>query len=161
MNKYSIREIQLNDNQELAKLIRTVLIEFGVPEVGTAYEDVVLDKMYETYDNKECCYFVVTNGQEIVGGAGIMQLQNSDENICELQKMYFLPVARGKNLGAEMMEICLHKAREIGYDKCYLETLPYMESARKLYDKVGFKSLNAPLGDTGHYSCNMWMIKTL
>ena len=161
MNSYILREIQLNDNQKLAKVIREVLIEFGVPKVGTAYEDTALDKMFETYHAKNSCYFVITKGPKILGGAGIMQLQNSEENICELQKMYFSPEVRGKNLGFKMMDICLQKAREFDYEKCYLETLPYMKGARKLYKKAGFKSLNAPLGDTGHYSCNMWMLKTL
>lgn len=161
INSYTIREIQFNDNQNLAKVIREILIEFGVPKVGTAYEDIALDKMYETYNSNKSCYFVITNGQKILGGAGIMQLQNSEENICELQKMYFSTEARGKNLGSKMMEICLLKAREFGYEKCYLETLPYMEDARKLYKKVGFKSLNSPMGDTGHYSCTMWMLKNL
>ena len=75
--------------------------------------------------------------------------------------MYFSPEVSGNNLGFEMMDICLQKAREFEYKKCYLETLPYMKGARKLYKKAGFKSLNARLGDTGHYSCNMWMLKTL
>ena len=161
MNSYTIRELQKADNKYIAEVIRAVLIEFGVPKVGTAYEDKALDRMYETYNSDKASYFVVTRGREILGGAGIMQLQNSEENICELQKMYFAPEARGKNLGSQMMETCLQKAREFGYEKCYLETLPYMEGARKLYNKVGFKSLEAPLGDTGHYSCNMWMLKTL
>jgi putative acetyltransferase len=161
MNSYTIREIQLNDNQKLAKVIREVLIEFGVPKVGTAYEDVALDRMYETYDSEKFCYFVIIDGQKIFGGAGIMQLRNTEENICELQKMYFSPEVRGKNLGSKMMEICLQKAREFAYEKCYLETLPYMEGARKLYKKVGFRSLDSAMGDTGHYSCTMWMLKTL
>jgi putative acetyltransferase len=161
MNSYIIRELHIDDNQYLAEVIRAVLIEFGVPKVGTAYEDKALDRMYETYNSDKASYFVVIRGREILGGAGIMQLQNSEENICELQKMYFAPEARGKNLGLQMMETCLQKALEFGYEKCYLETLPYMEGARKLYNKVGFTSLDAPLGDTGHYSCTMWMLKTL
>ena len=161
MGDYSIREIQLNDNQKLAEIIRKVLIEFGVPKVGTAYEDEALNNMFKTYDIEKSCYFVVANGEEILGGAGIMQLQNSNENICELQKMYFAPKARGKNIGSKMMKICLQMAKYYAYKKCYLETLPYMKGARKLYKKVGFKSLDAPLGNTGHYSCNMWMIKDL
>ncbi|NCP51185.1 MAG: GNAT family N-acetyltransferase, partial [Flavobacteriales bacterium] len=48
-----------------------------------------------------------------------------------------------------------------GFESCYLETLPYMEDARKLYAKVGFETLNEPMGDTGHYSCNLWMLKKL
>lgn len=160
-NKYSIREIQLNDNQQIAKVIREVLIEFGVPKVGTAHEDKTLDMMFQTYNKSKSRYFVIFHNKSILGGAGIMQLQNSEENICELQKMYFSADVRGKGLGEQMMNVCLKKAKEFGFDKCYLETLPYMEGARKLYKKVGFKSLDAPLGDTGHYNCNMWMLKDL
>lgn len=158
---YTIREIQPNDNQQIAIAIRSVLIEFGVPKVGTAYEDKALDMMFKTYNKPKSSYFVITNNKTILGGAGIMQLENTTENICELQKMYFSPEARGKGLGSKMMQLCLKKAQEFGFEKCYLETLPYMKGARKLYQKVGFTSLDAPLGDTGHYSCNMWMIKDL
>ncbi|NQY44025.1 MAG: GNAT family N-acetyltransferase, partial [Legionellales bacterium] len=98
---------------------------------------------------------------KVVGGAGISQLENTTDNICELQKMYFLPQARGKGLGARMMMNCLEKAKYLGYEKCYLETLPYMKSAVKLYEKTDFKVLDKPLGDTGHYSCSEWMIKEL
>jgi len=59
------------------------------------------------------------------------------------------------------MNICLKRAKELGFESCYLETLPYMEDARKLYAKVGFETLNEPMGDTGHYSCNLWMLKKL
>lgn len=41
-----IREIQSKDNQQIKKVIRDVLIEFGVPKVGTAYEDKALDDMF-------------------------------------------------------------------------------------------------------------------
>ncbi len=160
-HNYKIRELQLKDNEQIAKVIRAVLIEFGVPKVGTAFEDKTLDCMFETYNISKAVFFVIEKDTEIIGGAGIMQLQNSIENICELQKMYFAPEARGKGLGSKMMSICLEKAKEFGYEKCYLETMPYMESARKLYARVGFESLTGPIGDTGHYSCSMWMLKTL
>lgn len=160
-NTYIIREIKIKDNLEIANVIRNVLIEFGVPKVGTAYEDKALDCMFETYNKPKTCYFVVEHNSNIIGGAGIAQLKNSDTSICELQKMYFLATARGKGLGSKMMQICLEKAKEFGFEKCYLETLPYMKDARKLYHKTGFLPLNAPLGNTGHYSCNMWMLKTL
>jgi putative acetyltransferase len=85
----------------------------------------------------------------------------ADEGICELQKMYFLPEARGRGIGSEMMQICLNYAKSVGFKQCYLETLPYMENARKLYARSGFKSLEKPMGDTGHYNCSMWMLKDL
>ena len=160
-NNFKIREIQLKDNPKIAKVIRKILIEFGVPKVGTAYADKILDTLFEAYDTENAIYYVIEKEGEIFGGAGIKQLDNYDGNVCELQKMYFLPEARGIGLGSKMMETCLQKAKEFGFEECYLETLPYMEDARKLYRKAGFKDLDAPMGDTGHYSCNLWMLKEL
>lgn len=160
-NNFKIREIQLKDNQKIAKVIRKILIEFGVPKVGTAYADKILDTLYEAYDTENAIYYVIEKEGEIFGGAGIKQLDNYKGNVCELQKMYFLPEARGIGMGSKMMETCLQKAKEFGFEQCYLETLPYMEDARKLYRKAGFKDLDAPMGDTGHYSCNLWMLKEL
>lgn len=161
MSTYSIRKITPEDNQQVKKVIQSVLVEMGVPKVGTAYEDVSLDDMFETYNKDRMEYFVVEENNKIIGSAGIAPLQGGDPEICELQKMYFLPEARGRGIGAEMMKKCLDYAREEGFEQCYLETLPYMESARKLYGRTGFRSLEKPMGDTGHYNCTMWMIKDL
>jgi putative acetyltransferase len=156
-----IREIKKVDNQHIASVIRQVLIEHNVPKVGTAYADVSLDCMFETYNKPKSIYFIVENGEKIIGGAGISQLENSTENICELQKMYFLQQARGKGIGAKMMKECLAKAKQFGYEKCYLETMTYMIDAQKLYKKVGFEYLCEPMGNTGHNACPVWMIKNL
>lgn len=156
-----IREIKKEDDAQVAMVIRAVLVEMGVPKVGTAYADKALDEMTATYHKDRAAYFVVEDNGKIIGGAGVAPLDNFEGNICELQKMYFLPEARGRGLGANMMDICLNKAKSFGFDKCYLETLPYMKDATKLYAKSGFESLEGPMGDTGHYSCNVWMIKSL
>ncbi|PWA04196.1 GNAT family N-acetyltransferase [Flavobacterium psychrotolerans] len=161
MNGIIIREIQKRDNPEIAAIVRTVLMEMGAPKVGTAYADPQLDFMYETYVAPKSVYFVVETNGKIIGGAGISQLENEAETICELQKMYFLPEARGHGVGAKMIEKCLQNALDFGFSKCYLETMPYMVDAQKLYKKVGFEYLCAPLGNTGHTSCPVWMIKEL
>ncbi|WP_428740300.1 GNAT family N-acetyltransferase [Tenacibaculum sp.] len=158
---FIIREIQPQDNVEIAKVIRDVLIEFGVPKVGTAYEDKATDEMYETYQKERAGYFVVEHEGTVVGGAGFSALDNFEGNVCELQKMYFLPVVRGKGLGSKLINYCLTKAKEQGFEQCYLETMPYMKAARALYKKNGFVNLDKPKGNTGHYSCNVWMIKDL
>ncbi len=160
MNSFKIREITPEDNTEVAVVIRKVLIEMGVPKVGTAYEDKSLDDMYSYYDHPAMEYFVVIENDHIIGCAGIAPLPGEPE-VCELQKMYFLPEARGRGIGAEMMQICLNYAKETGYKKCYLETMPYMENARKLYARTGFQPLDGPMGNTGHYNCSVWMIKSL
>lgn len=156
-----IREIQSEDNEQIANVIRQVFISDDYPKTGTAFADKQLDFMFETYDKPKSIYFVVEIDGKIVAGAGVSQLDNSEENICELQKMYFLQEARGKGIGFEMIQKCLTKAKEFGYEKCYLETLPKMLAAQSLYKKVGFEYLCEPLGGTGHTSCPVWMIKEL
>lgn len=156
-----IREIQPQDNKQIANVIRQVFISDDYPKTGTAFADLQLDFMFETYDKPKAIYFVVVIDGKIVGGAGVSQLENTEENICELQKMYFLQEARGKGIGFEMIQKCLIKAKEFGYEKCYLETLPEMLPAQSLYKKVGFEYLCEPLGGTGHTSCPIWMIKSL
>ena len=156
-----IRKIKKEDNAQIAKVIREVFISDDYPKTGTAFADSQLDFMFATYDKPKSIYFVVEENNRIIGGAGISQLDNSEENICELQKMYFLKEARGKGIGYKMILKCLEKAKEFGFEKCYLETLPNMLDAQKLYQKVGFQYLVEPLGSTGHSSCPVWMIKNL
>ncbi len=154
-----IRTILPSENAEVAKVIRAVLVEMGVPKVGTAYADKALDHMYENYDVPRADYFLVVETGKILGCAGIAQLENYEGNVCELQKMYFLEEARGRGIGKRMMQVCLDRAREFGYKKVYLETMPYMKAAQELYKKSGFEYIDAPMGNTGHFSCPVWMLK--
>ena len=161
MKSITIREIQKKDNVEIAAIVRNVLMEMGAPKIGTAYADPYLDSLFEVYAVPNAIYFVIENNGKIIGGAGVKQLDNSDENICELQKMYFLPEARGLGLGIKLMNLCLEKATEFGFDGCYIETMTYMEAAQKLYRKSGFEYLEQQIGNTGHNSCEVWMLKKL
>jgi putative acetyltransferase len=161
MGSIIIREIQQKDNEAVAKVVRKVLVDLGVPKVGTAYADKALDHMFENYNVPKATYFVVEEANEIIGCCGVAQLENYEGNVCELQKMYFSEAARGKGLGAQMIETCIAQAKEYGFDKMYLETMPYMEAAQKLYKKSGFEYLEAPMGNTGHFSCPVWMLKDL
>lgn len=161
MNTPIIRLIEKKDNPQIAKVIRSVLEDFNVPKVGTAYADKSLDCMFETYQKPNAVYFVVEENDKIIGGAGVAKLDNYEGNVCELQKMYFLPEARGRGVGAQMMEFCLAKANEFGFEKIYLETMEYMTHAQKLYKQAGFEYIDSAMGDTGHYSCPVHMIKTL
>ena len=161
MNGIVIREIHSEDNEQIAAVIREVFISDNFPKTGTAFEDKQLDFMFETYDKPKSVYFVVEQNGKIVGGAGVSRLENSVDNICELQKMYFLQEVRGKGIGYQIIQKCLGKATKFGYIKCYIETLPEMLSAQYLYKKVGFEYLCEPMGNTGHTNCPVWMIKEL
>lgn len=156
-----IRPILKKDNTQITSVIRKVLLEHGVPKVGTAYADKALDDLYEAYQKPRAIYYVIEINNKIIGGGGISQLDNCEQNICELQKMYFLPEARGLGLGNKMIDFCLTKAKDFMFDKCYLETMTYMEAAQSLYKKNGFEYIDGPMGNTGHYSCPVHMLKKL
>ena len=85
----NIREVKKSDNSELATLLRKILIEMGVPNKGTAFDDPEIDSIYEAYQSPRSKYFIVEENNIIKGGAGICQLKNEAYEICELQKMYF------------------------------------------------------------------------
>ena len=157
----SIREVREEDNAALAAAIRQVLIDIGAPKVGTAYADPELDFMFQAYQKKRSAYFIIEEDGLVLGGAGIAPLSGEDPSICELQKMYFLSQARGKGWGQKMINHCLAYAKTQSFELCYLETLPYMKAAQKLYLKTGFDYIDGPMGNTGHTSCNVWLTKAL
>ncbi len=159
MNSIKIRTIQEEDNPVIAKLIREVLLGLGVPKVGTAYADPSLDCLHEDYQDDRSNYYLFEVDNKVVGGAGIAHLSGENENFCELQKMYFLEEARGKGWGQLMMNKCLEFAREKQFHSVYIETLPSMKAAQKLYLKNGFEYIDSRLGNTGHFSCTVWMLK--
>ena len=158
---YTIRKIEPNDNLKIASVIRNIFEELDAPKVGTAYADPHLDTLFEVYQAENEIYFVVEADGIILGGCGIGNLMDAEFKICELQKMYLAKEARGKGIAKELMQKCLEFAKQVGYDKCYIETLPFMKDAQKLYVKSGFAYIDAPLGSTGHNACDVFMIKDL
>ena len=156
----TIREIQPGDNRAVERVIRTCLKEFGGNREGTAWCDPDLGRFSEIYSRTGCKYWVaVDETATVAGGVGIGPLTGM-EGVCELQKMYCLPAARGTGAARQLMEQCLDYAGTI-YQTCYLETFSNMLAARKFYAKHGFTRLDGPMGGTGHFSCDVWYAKGL
>ncbi|PRP66103.1 GNAT family N-acetyltransferase [Nonlabens agnitus] len=157
----NIRKIQPKDNPAVRDIIQQTILEHNAPKEGTAYSDAATQSMYLEYQKPRHVYFVVEIDGKICGGAGIAPLANYPDGICELQKMYFLPEVRGKGYGKQLMNKCLEAAKAFKFSKVYLETMDNMYDAQGLYKRVGFELLTQPLGNTGHYSCPVQMIKNL
>ena len=158
---FIIREIQKEDNPKVAEIIRTVMTEYGCVGEGYSIEDPEVDYMFETYADDRSHYLVLLKGEKIVGCGGVAQLQGGSQDTCELKKMYFYSDARGAGMGTKMVSVLLEKAKELGYEKCYLETVARMERANALYQKMGFQKLQGAEGNTGHCGCDSHYIKEL
>ena len=158
--KYAIRELLPKDDKIIENVIRQCLIEFGANHEGTAWTDPNLGNLSRIYCTAENKYWVATDEDgNIVGGAGIGNIDGTPQ-ICELQKMYCLPTARGSGISHTLMDTALAYAREF-YAKCYLETLENMTAAQRFYEKYGFQRIAAPIGQTGHFACDVRYIKDL
>ncbi|KIO76349.1 acetyltransferase [Pedobacter lusitanus] len=153
-----IREIQPQDNAAMAVIIKTSLEEFGLNIPGTAYFDESTNHLYESFRIPGSRYYVAAEGEELIAGAGIYPTKGLSDDTVELVKMYVASVHRGKGLGKILMQKCIATADESGYKSVYLESMPELAAAVAAYKKLGFELLDKPIGDTGHYSCSIWML---
>lgn len=155
------RQIARTDNAEIAHVIRTVLEEYGVNKPGTVYTDPTTDKLFELFQKEKSCYFIVENEGAIIGGCGIYPTEGLPNGCAELVKIYLHKDFRKLGIGKELMEKSIAAAKEMGYTQLYLETLPELHNAIELYRKIGFKKIHHPLGNSGHFACDLWMVKKL
>lgn len=158
--KYTVREIQQKDNSEIESIIRACLIEFGANHDGTVWSDPNLKRLSAVYNSNGNKYWIAqTHHGKIVGGVGIGRLKDTD-GICELQKMYCLPEARGTEASHDLIKTALAYA-EKNYKRCYLETMTNMVAAQRFYEKYGFVRIYKPIVKTGHFACDVRYIKDL
>ena len=162
MNNIVIRTIEPKDNVAIASIIRTALTEFGANKPGTVYYDETTDMMFEIFSSMpKSIYFIALQENVVVGGAGVYPTEGLPNGVCELVKMYLSKEVRGVGLGKLMIDKCINAAKQLGYTKMYLETLPELTKAVSVYEKFGFSYLKNSLGNSGHSGCNIWMIKEI
>lgn len=161
INAITYRNIEEGDNKELADLIRTVFREFGIDRPGTVYFDPTTDNLFELFKTPGSVYWIAEGYGEMAGGCGIFPTPGLPDGCAELVKFYLLPQWRGKGIGRALMEMCFESARQLGYRQLYLESLPELSKAVSMYIKSGFRHINSALGNSGHFGCNIWMLKDL
>ena len=161
MERITIRTIQQADNAAVATIIRNALKEFGADKPGTVYYDETTDHLFELFQKEKSAYVVAVEGNQILGGAGIYPTNGLPADTCELVKIYLAPVSRGKGIAGKLMKYCFDTALKNGFTKMYIETMPELTTAVKMYEKLGFAYLKQPMGNSGHTGCDIFMIKEL
>ncbi|MCX6224135.1 MAG: GNAT family N-acetyltransferase [Bacteroidia bacterium] len=171
---FRIRPICRDDSVAIRDIILETLIEHGAVGGGFASGDQDTQQMYEAFQQEGRRYFIIEReglmeegaealpytGPQILGGAGIAPLPG-EPGTCELVKMYFRSEARGLGLGKRLLLLCLDEAVKLGYTQIYLETIDQMHAARGLYEHLGFKQIPGHMGNTGHFSCDVFYFRTL
>ena len=155
------RNIEQRDNKETAELIRSVFREFNIARPGTVYFDPTTDNLYELFQKKGSEYWIAEDEGVIIGGCGVYPTPGLPEGVAELVKLYLNAAYRGKGIGWLLMQKTFESARKFGYKQLYLESLPELGKAISLYERAGFRNLSCQLGNSGHFGCDIWMIKDL
>ena len=95
------------------------------------------------------CLLLVKDGELVVGCVGVRRWEG---DIAELKRMYLQPSTRGQGMGRRLLDSALQHARQLGYHRIRLDTLPSMETAIALYREAGFTEIPAyrdnPFPDT-------------
>ncbi len=78
---------------------------------------------------------------------GCVALRPMDEpGRCEMKRLYIAREGRGRGLGRRLVEALMQEARRIGYREICLDTLPHMDEAMGLYEKLGFTPIQPYYG---------------
>ena len=142
-------------------MIRTVFDQHDAPKEGTVYTDPTTDYLYELFRTPKSILWVAEVDNRAIGCCGLYPTEGLEENCVELVKFYLSENARGKGIGKELMRKSMDSAKKLGYTHMYLESLPDFSKAVGMYEKLGFTRLEKPLGNSGHTTCNIWMLNAL
>jgi GNAT superfamily N-acetyltransferase len=128
------REIQLEYIAWIDSMLkRKHGISLTADSINQLMDEVMTD--WPFYSGHQGRFFLAYIGKSVGGMAGIKYVSR---NVCELKRLYVLPLHRRVGLGRSLVERLLSEARILGYSKVRLETLDFMEAAIRLYESLGF-----------------------
>lgn len=94
------------------------------------------------YRSPRGALLLATVAGEFAGCCAMRPLDGVDyTNACEMKRLYVRPAYRRMRIGRMLAERILDLARMAGYDCILLDTLDDMESARALYQELGFEDI--------------------
>lgn len=84
--------------------------------------------------------------------AGCIALRKLNDTQCEMKRLYVKPEFRNKGIAKMLVEKVISDSKEIGYSSMLLDTLPFLQTAIKMYKKIGFYEIgcynDSPLDNT-------------
>ncbi|HKW13596.1 MAG TPA: GNAT family N-acetyltransferase [Candidatus Krumholzibacteria bacterium] len=102
--------------------------------------DEEIEHLAEHYGPPRGALLLALDGQDAVGCVG---LRAHDDTTGEIKRLYVAPAARGRDVGRTLANAIVAIARQRGYRRLVLDTLPTMQAAQALYASLGFHAIDA------------------
>ncbi len=115
-------------------IVRALITEYAT-SLGVDLSFQNLDHELSTLDTFYEQILVARDDHDV---AGCVALRRIDDEICEMKRLYVRPGFRGHDLGRRLAERIIEEARQRGYKRMRLDTLPTMTAAIPLYRSLGF-----------------------
>ena len=123
--------------------VRTLLLEYAASlPVDLDFQDFETEvaTLPGKYARPRGRLLLAFDDDRVLGCIGMRPLDGGD---CEMKRLYVRPEARGMQLGRRLVERLCDEARSEGYARMFLDTLPTMASAQRLYLSMGFAPTEA------------------
>jgi len=130
-----LRQFKKEDAEGVKSLILGILIK-EYPFDKSVYSDSDLEKIGETYGGKRENFFVIDEGGEVVGTAGIKE-ESAQEAL--LRRLFVDLKHRGRGYGSKLLDKAVEFCRQHGYARIYFRCTDRMAQAMRLCTKKGFK----------------------
>lgn len=144
MNTVSIRFVRPSTPEQLDTL-RAIFREYANGlQVDLCFQDFEseLAQLPGEYAEPRGALLMALLDGQLAGCCALRPLDNADyPNACEMKRLYVRPSFRKSGVGRQLVEAILDCARLAGYDCVLLDTLDEMESARALYQDLGFEEI--------------------
>lgn len=139
--------VQLHSPRSLAELesVRALFVEYASAlNIDLCFQNFSqeLEALPGEYTAPRGALVIVLVDGQPAGCCAMRPLDAVDyTNACEMKRLYVRPSYRGMQMGRMLAESILDLSRQAGYDSILLDTLDDMESARALYQELGFEEI--------------------
>ena len=135
--------IESAETPEFVRLARDLLVEYSESlDVDLCFQGFAeeLDRLPGEYARPAGRLLLVFDGEQAVGCGALRPI---DDVVCEMKRVYLRASVRGKGAGRMLMGTLIEMAREMGYERMRLDTLPSMTRAMEIYRALGFREIAA------------------